>query len=57
MFRHDVYDGKAFVALAGEELTNELQMFADIDVKLKCDEGFLPLNVLFSKKIDASCLQ
>ena len=57
MFSYDVYDGKAFIALAGEELTNELQMFAAIDVKLTCDEGFLPLNVLCSKKVDASCLQ
>ena len=32
MFRYDVYDGKASVALAGEDLTNELKMFAVIDV-------------------------
>ena len=57
MFSYDVYDGKAFVARAGEELTNELQMFAAIDVWLTCDEGFSPLNVLCSKKKDASCIQ
>ena len=54
MFRNDVYDCKPYVARAWEELANELQMFAYIDVQRAHDEGFYLLHIPFTMNIDAS---